>query len=235
MTIEALARRALICTFPLILLVGATARSEPAQQVCTNRSGTHDGFFFTFWKSGGDACMMLGGKGEYRARYRLGVRENLVLGKGWRTGSAMRRVGYRAAAFEAGSISYLALYGWSTDPLIEYYVVENWGKDFTPPGPGSPVLGKVSSDGGTYNIYRTQRVNQPSIRGTATFYQYWSVRSTKRPIGTNSRITFANHVRAWDKLGMRLGKMNYQVMVTEGFGSNGSSEVTVWQEEAPAR
>jgi len=28
---------------------------------------------------------------------------------------------------------------------------------------------------------------------------------------------------------MNLGTMNYQIMATEGFGSNGSSNVTTWQ------
>jgi endo-1,4-beta-xylanase len=44
------------------------------------------------------------------------------------------------------------------------------------------------------------------------------------------RITFANHVTAWRKLGMKLGRMDYQVMATEGFGSAGSSDIAVWQE-----
>jgi endo-1,4-beta-xylanase len=222
--IRALARISLATS-----LLAATAASAPDQPVCTNQTGTHDGFFYTFWKSGGDACMSLGEVGHYSSRYALAGGENLVLGKGWRTGSVRRKIGYRATTFDAGSNSYLALYGWSTDPLIEYYVVDSWGSGFTPPG-GSPVLGTVTSDGGTYNIYRTQRVEQPSIRGTRTFHQYWSVRTSRRPIGQDSSITFANHVEAWRALGMKLGKMNYQVMATEGFGSTGASVVTVWQQ-----
>ena len=213
-----------------IFLLAATAASAPDRQICTNQTGTHDGFFFTFWKSSGDACMSLGKAGQYSSQYRLGSGENLVVGKGWRTGSANRQIGYRATAFEAGTNSYLALYGWSTDPLVEYYVVDSWGSAFTPPGSGSHALGTVTSDGGTYTIYRTQRVQQPSIRGTATFYQYWSVRMSRRPLGQDSRITFANHVAAWRALGMELGKMDYQVMATEGFGSSGASAITVWQE-----
>jgi endo-1,4-beta-xylanase len=109
-------------------------------------------------------------------------------------------------------------------------VVDNWGSGFTPPGPEARPLGTVTSDGGTYTIYRTLRVRQPSIRGTRTFSQYWSVRTARRPIGGPATITFRNHVEAWRRLGMRLGRMNYQVLATEGFGSSGRSDVTVWRE-----
>ncbi|RYE70959.1 MAG: 1,4-beta-xylanase [Oxalobacteraceae bacterium] len=214
----------------LALLLLSTAASAPAKQVCQNQTGAHDGFFYTFWKSSGDACMTLGARGRYSSRYALASQENLVVGKGWRIGAADRKIGYRAEKFDAGTNSYLTLYGWSTGPLIEYYIVENWGSGFTPPGKDSAILGTVTSDGGTYTIYRTERRQQPSIRGTQTFHQFWSVRTAKRPIGADSRITFANHVAAWRKLGMTLGTMDYQVMATEGFGSSGSSDVTLWEE-----
>ena len=207
----------------------ATPASLP-QVVCANRTGTHEGFFFTFWKDGGDACMKLDERGRYEVSYDLSGRKNLVAGKGWRTGSATRTVGYRAERFDAGSNSYLTLYGWSVDPLIEYYVVDSWGANFKPPGEGAAVLGTVTTDGGTYEIYRTTRVEKPSIRGTQTFDQFWSVRTERRPTGADATITFADHVAAWRKHGMELGTMNYQVLATEGFGSVGGSEITVWEE-----
>ncbi len=77
-------------------------------------------------------------------------------------------------------------------------------------------------------MYRTQRVNAPSIIGTATFYQYWSVRTSKRSIGSDVTITFYNHVNAWKNKEWNLGTHNYQIMATEGFQSNGSSNITVW-------
>jgi endo-1,4-beta-xylanase len=174
--------------------------------------------------------MTLGEHGRYAVTWDLGGRGNMVVGKGWSGGSASRRIGYRASAFEPGSNGYLTLYGWTTDPLVEYYVVDGWGAEFTPPGDDAEALGVVESDGGTYRIYRTTRVEKPSIRGTATFDQYWSVRTSEREQGADNTITFANHVAAWRAHGLELGTMNYQVLATEGFGSTGRSDVTVWQE-----
>ena len=211
----------------LALALGGCATTRPAtREVCRNRTGMQDGFFYTFWHDAGDSCLTLGHKGRYATRWALGEDGNLVVGTGWRTGSPDRVVTYQAGAFEPGRNGYLTLYGWSRDPLVEYYVVDSWG-DFTPPGPDAVPLGTVESDGGTYRLYRTRRVEQPSIAGTATFDQFWSVRTAKRTLGAENTITFANHVAAWARVGLVLGTMDYQVLATEGFGSTGRSDVRV--------
>lgn len=209
------------------LLTGAAAfgiSAANAQTICDNQTGNNGGFYYTHWTDGGgSACMTLGSDGNYS--YEWSNTGNFVGGKGWSTGASNRIIGYNAGDYSPSGNSYLTLYGWTTSPLVEYYVVDSWGS-WRPPG-GSSV-GTVTTDGGTYDLYRTQRVNKPSIEGNATFYQYWSVRTSKRPQGDNNNITFQNHVDAWASQGWNLGNHNYQVMATEGYESSGSSNVTVW-------
>ena len=216
--------------FSTVLLFSLTQQSN-AQTVCSNQTGTNNGFFYSFYLSSGSACMTMTGNfggGNYSTTWNLGSSGNMVAGKGWNPGSTTRNVGYNAGNFSTSGNAYLSLYGWSTNPLIEYYVVDSWG-NFQPPGGGAVSLGTVNSDGGTYNIYKVNR-NGPNILGNGPFVQYWSVRTSKRGQGGNNTITFVNHVNAWRSHGMSLGTMNYQILATEGFGSSGSSNVTTWQQ-----
>lgn len=214
-----------ITWLPCMMLLLTAAGDNGA--ICRNVTGERDGLFHTFWHDSGEGCLTLTRDGGYQVRWTLGSQGNLVAGRGWRQGTADRVVGYRARRFVPGANGYLTLYGWSRDPLVEYYVVDSWG-GFTPPGPSAVPLGTVNSNGGTYRIYRMRRIEQPSIAGTATFDQYWSVRTERRPLGRDNVITLATHVAAWQRAGMKLGSLDYQVLATEGFGSTGASMVSLW-------
>ncbi|KAG6864545.1 hypothetical protein C0991_008861 [Blastosporella zonata] len=185
----------------------------------SSTTGTLDGYFYSLYMEDASGATMVDNGNSYSLTWDSSV-VDVVAGVGWNPGSA-QAITY-SGSFSTSGNAYLSVYGWTTSPLVEYYIVESYG-DYNP-GSGSTVLGTVTSDGGTYDIYHLTRTNAPSIEGTATFDQYWSVRTSNRVGGT---VTTSNHFNAWKALGLSMGTFNYQILATEGYESSGSSSITV--------
>jgi endo-1,4-beta-xylanase len=212
----------LLITTGSVLAMAAAAALTPASAgaattICSNKTGTNSGMYYQMWSNGqGSACITLNSATSYSTTW-SGIGD-FVAGVGWSQGSG-RTVSYSGSMHASGGSTRVSLYGWSTNPLVEYYVMENYNG--SAPGSGT-LVGQITSDGGTYKLYEHLQVNQPSIQGTATFEQYLAVRTSPVTSGT---ITVQNFINAWASHGMRLGTMNYQILATEawGGGSGGSS------------
>ncbi|KAF2817782.1 family 11 xylanase in complex with inhibitor [Mytilinidion resinicola] len=183
-------------------------------------TGTNNGYYYSFWTDGGGTITYTNGAARQYSTSWSGSSGNFVGGKGWNPGSA-RAITYSGSWSTSGN-GYLSVHGWTRSPLIEYYILENFGD--SNPSSGSTHKGTVTSDESVYDTYTATRTNAPSIDGTQTFTQYWSVRQSKRVGGT---VTTANHFNAWAALGLNLGTHNYQIVATEGYHSSGFSSITV--------
>ncbi|KAJ6500244.1 concanavalin A-like lectin/glucanase domain-containing protein [Mycena vulgaris] len=226
----------LICLLAFLSTAAATVVSalpkSDARSGTASISGTNFGYYYTHSAEDGDAVTYANlDDGEYSIQWN----DNsgyFIGGKGWNPGFAQQiyfdffdATGHLAPPDGNNSLS---IYGWTTDPLVEYRIIENPASDVDPVL-GLTLQGTVTSDGSVYNIYKTQRVNATSIMGTSTFSQYWSIRQSSRSTGF---VTIANHFNAWAAAGMPLGELGYQIVATEGHSGSGSAEVYVGSKPA---
>jgi endo-1,4-beta-xylanase len=185
----------------------------------TEAQGTINGWFWSLYREGGSANMTHGSGGNFAISYNNV--NDVVGGKGWNPGSA-RTIGYNIGALN-GSYNFVGIYGWTTNPLIEYYVAEKGSMT------GGTYVNTISSDGRNYSFYKSQRFNAPSIIGTATFWQYkdtWG----GAPTAQNRSVNMANHINNWrNRGGQGFGNYNYMILALEAWGGrSGYINATVW-------
>jgi endo-1,4-beta-xylanase len=217
-------------------LVPATGGTE----YCTNGRGLlASGYSYELWSaSQGSGCMRVPGvDGNYSAEWTAAsdflARTGLVFDKTKKHADVGTITAQFAQNFTdvpvqgATSKIYVALYGWTVEPLMEYYVIEDHG-DFVP-GPtasdGSPrtSYGSLSVDDGTYDIWALPVKNRPSILGNnSDFVQIFNVRRGRRKCG---QISLSEHFAKWDAVGLTLGKLEEAMFLMEAQNNSGTIEV----------
>ena len=216
---------------------GACAVSTPltgGAKYCASTTGTlSDGVGYSVWLSDsttGTNCGTFYNVGAaFKAQWNMATGGDLLTraGLSWNSDKTYDQLGTISAdyAYTKTGISntnvYTGIYGWSVSPLVEFYIVEEW-IGFNP-GSNATKKGTFAVDGGTYDVYTHTQTNQPSIQGTATFQQFFSVRQSARQCG---HISISAHFKEWASLGMTLGKMFEAKLLVEAMGGSGTIDFT---------
>ncbi|KAK2805742.1 hypothetical protein FQN51_009245 [Onygenales sp. PD_10] len=208
----------------LSLLIATITLFSTALSASTGLSPRQGGYHYSFWSEGsGSFSCPNGNGGQFSATW--SGDGGFVCGKGWNPGGE-RTINFSGTYTPTGP-GYLAIYGWTQNPLIEYYIIQAHG-DLAPNEPWTSK-GNFTFEEGTYEIFQSTRVQKPSIEGTRTFDQYWSVRS--EPV-VGGPVSTGRHFEEWAKVGLNLGNHNYMIVAVEGYtgggvSSSGQADITV--------
>jgi endo-1,4-beta-xylanase len=210
-----------------------TAGTTPTGGKTVTGSGTADGgYTYNFYTNGqGSASMTVYGvNAEFSATWSSPGDFLARVGLGFNSTQTPSEIGTITATFAetktgtGGGYNYIGIYGWSENPLHEYYIVDDWFGN-GPPNPGGTKVGQITVDGGTYNVYMHTQTNQPSITGgNATFVQFFSVRTSPRSCGT---ISISQHFADWAAMStpLQLGNLEEARIVVEVGGGSGSGNI----------
>lgn len=211
-------------TFTIMFGLFAVDANAGTKTITSNERGTFEGYDYEYWKDRGTGTMTLKGGATFSCSW--SNINNILFRTGKKLGSSKVFQDYGKITinydcdYKPNGNSYLAVYGWTENPLVEYYIIESYGT--WNPSSGSQRKGSATIDGREYTICSNSRTGPSIIGDSSTFQQYWSVCNTKRTSGT---ISISEHFKAWEKLGMKMGKMYEVSMVVEGYQSSGSADM----------
>lgn len=230
-----------VLLFTAVLLMVSCSDTNEAEPLLDSKDynvflekSTIDGYgeyTYEFWNQDeiGNAAMGLRADGSFEVAWE-GI-FNMLARNGVRPGNDVTTVTYTVEGYRAATASYLCVYGWfyngDYEDLVEYYIVDNW-KNYNPSG-NATYYGSVTVDGVRYNLYTSERVQQPSINGAATFTQYWSIRDQSE-LRTSGTIDVLAHFNAWAAVDLSIGSTRHEVsFCVEGYGgdSDGSGYANV--------
>ncbi len=223
---------------------------------CSNgqsqKMGSGAGYDYELWSQNGagNATMTLNPSTENGGAFSVEWSGTINMlarsGKRWGSNSTVtvQNVGNITSEFEVewssnDNVKYVSVYGWGyydkqdipsgfTDE-IEYYIIQDRGS--YNPTQGGKKHGSATIDGISYDFYTTERHNQPSLSGTSTFMQYWSIPSNTSQHRTKGTISISKHFSEWAKVGMKMGRL-YEVASMKiesytGQGGNAKGHATV--------
>ena len=191
-----------------------------------NSQGTAAGLTWQLWSNSGGGSMTTYSTPAFSASWNNSGDFLARIGLSWGNGKAVSSLGTISADFaetksgSAGGYSYIGIYGWSVNPCVEWYIVDDsYGN--LPFNPGGSMVGTATIDGGTYNIIARSTTGTGGNRcgNVSSWNQIYSMRTSKRSCGT---ISISDHWNAWTKANQQLGSMLEASILIEAGGGSGS-------------
>jgi len=217
----------IVCLSAIPVIPAANPISAKAE---IKQNWNKDGYDFEMWSEYNDSVNMTpGSNGTFTCSWNNSHNCLFRAGRKFSNSPTWSSLGGIAVTYDVdyrpNGNSYLCIYGWTRNPLVEYYIVDSYGT-WRPPGEGPSMrkVGVTSLDGATYEIYSGTH-DGPSIEtGVTHFNQYWSVRDggKKRTSGT---INVDKHFAEWEKHNMKMGGMYEVALNVEGWESSGQATV----------
>jgi hypothetical protein len=216
----------------------AALPSGGTAHMSSNAQGTAAGLSWSIWTNSGPGTITTysvpafsaawGNSGDFLARI------GLQFGSSGKAVSALGTVTAQFAELNktgdsgtTNTYSYIGIYGWSVNPCIEWYIVDDSYSKNWPFNPGGTNKGTATIDGGTYNLLLRSTTGTGGNRcGNVTSWnQFYSIRTAKRTCG---QITISDHFSAWANAGMTLGNvLEASILVEVGPGGTGSIDFPV--------
>lgn len=124
-----------------------------------------------------------------------------------------------------GGYSYIGIYGFSVDPCVEFYIVDDSYSEMPIKPYSTTHEGTVTIDGGSYALYSGTMTSagDSTCRGSP-WRLFYSVRQTARTCG---QISITQHFDAWKAAGMELGNLLVVEILAEVGGGTGSIDFPI--------
>ncbi|OGM50590.1 putative endo-1 [Aspergillus bombycis] len=196
-----------------LAFLGVLARSDGLHRRAIELTASKDGvnaagYYYSLYNDNHAGADYTEYPGNGRFQLKWNVDREYLGGKGYRGGST-RKLTWDGN-FKAEGDYTLAAYGCTTDPVTEWYIVEQYGTGT--PGNGH-ILGQVNVDGGVYDVHMLLHRNVPGMYGVTNFNQLWSVRRNHHTAGSVNVTAYFKH---WKELGLQPGNPVFQMMTARG-------------------
>jgi hypothetical protein len=123
-----------------------------------------------------------------------------------------------------GGYSYIGIYGWTTNPCVEWYIVDDRYGTMPFNAYNATQKGTVTTDGEVYKLFQNKTNGTGGSRcgsSITQWDQYWSIRQKGRQCGT---ISISEHFKAWEAAGLTMGGLLEAKILVETGGGQGSIE-----------